>query len=479
MALLKCFLLIIAILFALSIYAIQYYSEINYETNKTLQKITDIQLLTRLITEMNDDVRNYLDGKNPGNDYGFENDSQKAFEIVLKLYKSNPKNYVYRNLFLMLKSFQTKGNKLFSQSNSNHLEMSYENDAKLIEHITSIVYKEASLAIGNELSTVRKLSESIEEQSNKRSRNVYFITILVTILCIIIAYQISKKITKPIHELSLRCKDVAEGNLSIRVNTIANNDETDILVDSFNDMVERIEDSVFTMQQKVIVEDKLREEQLRNIEMQNLLNQSELKFLRMQINPHFLYNTMNSISALAQIEDAKKTQSMIDSLSSLLRYSLSEISSMVTLADETQITESYLFLQKMRFEDRLNYNINIPEELFSIEMPPMILQPIVENAIIHGIEPNASGGTLSIKAIASSGSINIIISDDGIGMSQNQLDFINTVLDEDSHDSRRGIGMVNVKRRLEMIYGANIMKIESVQYEGTKVTLRIPFQNKV
>ncbi|MEL7571259.1 MAG: histidine kinase, partial [Eubacteriaceae bacterium] len=218
-----------------------------------------------------------------------------------------------------------------------------------------------------------KLSESIEEQSNKRSRNVYFITILVTILCIIIAYQISKKITKPIHELSQRCKDVAEGNLSIRVNTIANNDETDILVDSFNDMVERIEDSVFTMQQKVIVEDKLREEQLRNIEMQNLLNQSELKFLRMQINPHFLYNTMNSISALAQIEDAKKTQSMIDSLSSLLRYSLSEISSMVTLADETQITESYLFLQKMRFEDRLNYNINIPEELFSIEMPPMIL----------------------------------------------------------------------------------------------------------
>lgn len=305
---------------------------------------------------------------------------------------------------------------------------------------------------------------------------IYIICIFVTLLCIVFAYSFSKSIARPLHSLSKICSKIIQGDLSIRGKTTAKvpTDEISILVNLFNTMIETIEQSMKELQEKSKIEQQLKEEQLNNKINENMLKDAELKFLQMQINPHFLFNTFNSISALSKIEDSPLTTAMIESLSHILRYSLSEFDKTVVLNNELTLVKNYLHIQKIRFQDRLNFEIDIPNSLLQTNVPSMILQPIVENAILHGIEPTEFGGTIKITATCSPTMLYISISDDGIGMDENKLEILRTNTDESKHDTQCGIGLANVKKRLELTYGHNMLDFDSKLGIGTTITINIP-----
>ena len=209
--------------------------------------------------------------------------------------------------------------------------------------------------------------------------------------------------------------------------------------------------------------------------------QSELDYLKSQINPHFLYNTFESMKGCAIEEGAPKTMSMAKALGQIFRYSIKG-ADIVTVMEELKIIKSYVHIQQIRFGERLQVNYNFTEEVLECKMPKMILQPLVENAIFHGLEPKFGTGRLQISGkIDEQGDLFIWIGDDGMGMKAETLEDIRKQMAQASEirgariDEKSGIGFVNVNNRIKLIYGYEYaLEINSVLNVGTEVTLKIP-----
>lgn len=199
-------------------------------------------------------------------------------------------------------------------------------------------------------------------------------------------------------------------------------------------------------------------------------NKAYLKVLESQINPHFLFNTLNSIARMAFLENSPNTEELIYCLSDLLRYSIQQVEDFPTIESEIQNIEKYLFIQHTRYSDRLNYTIYIPEEIMEYRIPCMILQPIVENAIVHGIEHKAEGGNIFIDAKLRDNRIIISVRDTGIGISSQKLTHLLSPQNNPSH-----IGMTNPHERLIKYFGRDYgLKINSSPNIGTTVEIHIP-----
>jgi sensor histidine kinase YesM len=273
--------------------------------------------------------------------------------------------------------------------------------------------------------------------------------------------------------LVLRAKRVSNGELEIEKLDIKTNYELNSLIDSFNNMVERLKELISDIENKAIIESKLKEQEIKNLEISNLLNESELKFLQSQINPHFMFNTMNTIMALAKIEGAKQTADLLKSMTDILRYNLKKIDVTVTLYDEVEIIKNYIYIQKTRFGAKIDYILNIDESALAFKVPSMILQPFVENSIIHGLEPKEGKGYLEVSIMNVDENIYILIKDNGIGMSEERLKAVIDKETDISAESRSGIGVKNVIRRLELKYGSGVVSIKSVLHEGTEISIKL------
>jgi two-component system sensor histidine kinase YesM len=210
---------------------------------------------------------------------------------------------------------------------------------------------------------------------------------------------------------------------------------------------------------------------------------AEYDFLKSQINPHFLYNTLDSIRGIASERGVPEIWEMTQALSRIFRYSIKG-SDYVPLKDEIRIAEAYMNIQMIRFSHRFNFLCDIPENLMDIIVPKMILQPIIENAVYHGLEPRYEKGTLFLSAHLESSpdkALIITIKDDGIGMDETNLERYRSLLRTDQRDAdpdnSSGIGLSNVHHRLQFLYGTEYgLEINSKLNEGTVVTLRIPIQ---
>jgi sensor histidine kinase YesM len=200
--------------------------------------------------------------------------------------------------------------------------------------------------------------------------------------------------------------------------------------------------------------------------------------LQAQINPHFLFNTLNAGMQLAIIEDAERTGSFLEDLSSLFRYNIQSLQNKVRLTDEFENARRYYELMRVRFGDQFNFTFELEVGVEDIEMPPLILQPIIENALIHGFRNKTENGTISIKAYSSFQGVTIDITDNGEGISQNDLDRLNTgdfrrMSDVGGHTT--GLGLENVYERLRHFFDApNIMRFDSRLEDFTKVTITLP-----
>lgn len=221
---------------------------------------------------------------------------------------------------------------------------------------------------------------------------------------------------------------------------------------------------------------KLMEETKTRVELEKVLKDLELKTLQSQINPHFLFNALNTIGRLALIERADRTQETVFLLSEMLRYSLKNFNKMVTLSDEILHIERYLKIQSIRFGSRIRFCINMCDEIKDVQIPFMTLQPIIENAINHGLETKEAGGMVQVDCIPADKDVVISIYDDGVGISHKKLVGILKNMDRVlPNNTSIGIGITNVHQRLVYYYGEEYgVHIESNLDVGTKVQITIP-----
>ncbi len=226
------------------------------------------------------------------------------------------------------------------------------------------------------------------------------------------------------------------------------------------------------------LEHELHQQKMNNLEMRNLLNRSELEMLQMQINPHFLFNTLNSINALAQIEDAPKVCDMVTRLANLLRHSFQVNTQFSPLSDELSLVEDYIDIQNVRFNGNIDYHALIEPGLENHQIPNMIIQPLIENAIVHGFGSPKPGSAISLDVHRTEGGVEMIVQDNGKGIAPETISQIekNSTEDHenDSHDAQHfNIGLSNVYRRFNLLYGSGHVKIESAEGQGTKIILNI------
>lgn len=299
------------------------------------------------------------------------------------------------------------------------------------------------------------------------------------ILTIMLVLNVTYRMTTPIIRLAHSANEIASGHFEGEEVIVSDEDEIQMMAKAFNKM--RISIRVFIEELKRTneMESQLYEKELQTVKMQTLLNKAELRSLQSQINPHFLFNSLNAGVQLAMMEDAHGTLEFLENMSAIFRYNIRPLDKMVTVEEELSSIKAYAEMMKVRFGEKLKFELTVSEAVHAVPMMPLILQPIVENAFIHGVGKNENGGSVTVKAWHEGDKCFFLVKDNGIGMTPTQINRIlneNTehVLPKKSHSS--GIGAGNVLQRLKLAYGHEaFMQIESTIGIGTEITIAIPW----
>ncbi len=268
--------------------------------------------------------------------------------------------------------------------------------------------------------------------------------------------SLAQAIHKPIAQLETFAGALAGGDLDARAPETPVKELHD-LTESLNTMAGRLQD---------LIDENRRE--------QENLKKSELRALQSQINPHFLYNTLDAIIWLAESDESDEVIAITRALSDFFRISLSQGKDWITLADEVRHLTGYLTILKVRYRDILNYVIDIPEELYPQEVLKLLLQPLVENALYHGIKNRRGKGTVCISVWEENEWLHFSVKDDGAGMTPEHLEQVRRGLEGDGQDSA-GYGLFNVNKRIKLYYNQpDGLHIESDPTGGTVVSFRVP-----
>lgn len=271
--------------------------------------------------------------------------------------------------------------------------------------------------------------------------------------------SLATDIYKPVNRLTKQALEIMEGNYQMDDLPVAQEDEIGRLTEAFNTMKNRVRENF-----------RAREELW---QVQSLLQDAEFRALQSQVNPHFLYNVLSVATEAALIEGADRTVDIIEKISYMLHYGLSSVREESWLADELKMVQSYLFLQSERFQDRITFRYEIPEEVPAIRIPGMTLQPLVENAVKHGVEHMASGGMIRLTMYRTAEVVEICVEDNGCGMPAEKVDALNHGRAVRRVQNSTGLGIGNVYGRMQAFYQqSGLLRIESREGHGTKVYIK-------
>ena len=210
-------------------------------------------------------------------------------------------------------------------------------------------------------------------------------------------------------------------------------------------------------------------------EEQKLLRKAEFDLLQSQINPHFLYNTLDAIVWSAEAGNQKQVVSMVGNLSDFFRLSLNKGKENVLIREELQHVRSYLEIQHIRYQDILTYEINVPEEFYEYRIPKLTIQPVVENALYHGIKNKRGGGKITISAEEKKDYFSIIVEDNGKGMEEDRLRQVRKAIRNGTPEKNVVYGLYNVNERIRLNFGEGYgVHLESIPEKGTRVVIRLP-----
>lgn len=327
--------------------------------------------------------------------------------------------------------------------------------------LTELIQDDIQNYIYYQTKSIEELKTSLNAQVEQFNFICLIIIIISAIGTIYFATYIASNILKNIQMLCALTEQISEGDFSVRAD-VNTNDEIEILADSINDMTEHLEDMVTT-----IKEDERR------------MRHTELRLLQEQINPHFLYNTLDTIVWLIESNKSDQAEDMVVSLSSFFRLVLSHGQEFITIRDEEKHIRSYLEIQQVRYKDILDFEINIDSEIYPYEILKLTLQPLVENALYHGIKYKRAKGTINVTGYLEDEMIILKVEDDGVGMSEEVLEKLQSEIMKPCQETDAGFGLANVNERIRMNFGPEYgMEISSKQDIGTSVVIKIPARIK-
>ncbi|MCA0991565.1 sensor histidine kinase [Pseudalkalibacillus hwajinpoensis] len=389
-------------------------------------------------------------------------------EDLLDIVKNEGNDQIVTNYENMIESFLLECDitvQAFQRQEINQ----YSGHLNEAAQISTFIQETTLTLINSELTDYRTFYNEMDQKSSYLQWMGISLFVSMIIFSFLMAFWFSRGITKPIHELAAAAKKLARGDFTANKVVVKSRSELQLLAETFYRMQENIQGLIIEMKQKS--------------ELDQLLKEMELKSLQSQMNPHFLFNTLNTISRRAYIEGAEQTSELIESVAALLRYNLGNLAKDVTLKDELTIVREYFFIQKSRFGERVKFDVIADENVLDCKIPVLTLQPIVENAFIHGVETYEEGGEIMIRIYAEQDDVIIEVADNGVGMETTRL---SQLFSNDEHSlignrqgHSTGLGMQNVKKRIELFsQQAGSMTVHSSKEVGTTVRLNLPYRKQ-
>ena len=430
--------------------------------NDSLDHLFLLNEMTKVANDTFQSLQIYVQEPLPDNLLYYEDDKQKLLQLQEEFAATEVKRIPRENYLNMMISFLELADQTVDSVQKQDIEQ-YSTSLNEAEKTSRYIHEKTLDLINTELTEYQELF-SLTNGKIKSSRNLgSSILVAIIILSILFALWFSNGITSTISRLTRAAQEISAGRYSGEDIVVPRKDELWFLTKTFNQMKKNIMHSVKEIQEKA--------------RLAQLLKEMELKSLQNQINPHFLFNTLNTISKMSYIEGAERTSDLILSVSTLLRYNIGNLERETSLRDEVKIVNEYFFIQKTRFGDRVEFYQNIDPDCLSAPLPCLTLQPIIENAFVHGIEDMAEGAKIELNIYQKDKKVCIEIIDNGKGMDQQTIERLMDTKIEDETSSRKssghstGIGMRNVMSRLKLFDKGSNLSISSQLGKGTTVSV--------
>lgn len=315
-----------------------------------------------------------------------------------------------------------------------------------------------------------------------RYLELFIIAVLVGVTCclMVLLYVIIGNFTSPLEKLARKAKEVGRGNFGIALEEPKSEDEVGTVTIAFNQMIASINDYIQKTRESMELEIQMKE---RELAMENLLKDAQLKYYQAQINPHFLFNTLNAGQQLAMMEDAERTYVFIENMASFFRYRLKSNGETSTLQEEIGLIDNYMYIMNVRFSNEIHLEKSIDSRLSDILFPGMVLQPVIENSLNHGLAEAEWEKRIWFSVTQENGDAVICIRDNGVGISEQVLEELrtgNVHTPTDKTDTRNGVGLANVRERLRLYFDrTDVMRVESDgEGQGAYVTIQVPILRK-
>lgn len=359
-----------------------------------------------------------------------------------------------------LQNLRTYASRIKGNLNKENL---YEQNIQIWENDVQIVTTLVENAVFEYIYYDIKEIEKEKDAYNTRVFMLIITTIVVMavilVAIVLFSYYIPLSISRPIKKITEVTNSVASGDLSVR-SDVFEGEETKALSTSLNSMIDKIDDLI----------SQVTREQIR-------LRKAEFELLQSQINPHFLYNTLDAIVWLAESGEKEKVVSTVGSLSDFFRASLNQGKDIVTIKEDIGHVRSYLEIQHVRYQDILDYEINVPEEVYPYLIPKITIQPLVENALYHGIKNKRGKGKISITGKKQDDCVYIYVTDNGMGITEDRLNVVMNNINNRSESEKTTYGLYNVNERIRLDFGEEYgIKIESEHGAGTTVSIKLPLR---
>lgn len=404
---------------------------------------------------------------------------------ILSTADYTPSGLMMQDIGHMLTTYVDKGNAAEKAKRDRDVDkyVGYYNDATVV---AGYLYKTIDTLMVQQLQDSANYYSMISNRVNALQVLNIILIVTVSVIIVVMIFIFSFKLTSPIDKLVQISKRISQGDFDVPVDNIDSKDEIAVLSKAFQEMVPRLKNYIEGITEKAELEVQLKEEHMQNLTMKNSLREAQLHALQAQINPHFIFNTINAGAQIALLEGDNKTSDFLVEAAVLFRYNLKSLDTPVTFKEELDNVRSYIYVLKTRFRT-VNYIEELSDDprLLQIKMPRLTLQPIVENAYIHGLSELENGGSIKIKASIENDNVVIRIIDSGRGITKKQrenlLGYISgTDSTAETAQSKggghtTGIGLNNIVKRLRLFYGTDdLFDINNNTGSGVCVTFRLP-----
>ena len=414
-----------------------------YQANLQLNEISSA------INDVQDSMTEYLDTKTSDSLEKYYISSQAFTELIETLGSSiteSRQGRMERSIKSMADTYLDEVSQTVDAKRGRNIEKyrtRYEEATRLYGYINTYIY-----SLNNE--QFKENSENYREMLTAFGRfevmgNVIMVVVIIATTLLIL--RLTTSLIRPLRSLTTMANRVAKGDFEVSTVPVNSTDEIGIVTKAFNKMVVSIQDYIEKMKQSAETERMLKEKELM---METHLKDAQLKYLQAQINPHFLFNTLNAGAQLAMMEGADKTYEYVQVMAEFFRYNVKKGSRNVTIGEELELVDNYIYILNVRFSGEIHYEKEVDQNLLNVEMPSMILQPIVENCVNHGIREMMGEGKIKMSVYSLDNTACIRIEDNGAGMDEKTVENLKNGRPTSEKKDSNGIGMDNVYARLKL-----------------------------